>query len=270
MTRGLGLGLVALIGLALFFPGQTEAALSIQPAYVQLRLDRGRPSETIAVTNLLDKDARYRIHVRHFIYGKNGGLQQVPPDEHSLAPWTKINPREFTLPAKGRRIIRLSVIPPKNLPPGEYWGTIELEPLEGSFTEAQDPDGRTMRLEIVTSILVPIVGEVGEIQHSFEMEDLSAWKTQEGIAITAHLVNTGTGRLHPMGAFEVLNASGDIISEGLIGDDTILAGGERIFSRVVKGDFPDPSYAVRVRYSAKRLEESVAGQTRVTLRGPGQ
>jgi len=263
MSRGFGLGVALAVVLGVLAPSPALATLSIHPAYVEFNLDRGRPSETITVTNLTDGEMRYRAHVRHFLYTRDGAILQVEPDEHSLAAWTKLNPKEFTLPGKGSRVIRLSVIPPNNLAPGEYWAAIEFEPLEGRIAEGEDAAGRKVRLEVTASIMVPIVGQVGEIEYGFDLKDLMALKEEGGISIAAHLVNTGTGRLGLKGTFEILRVSGEVVSEGLIGDDTVLAGGERIFTQTVRGTFPDSLYIARVRYSSSRIEKPVAGQTRV-------
>jgi hypothetical protein len=125
-------------------------------------------------------------------------------------------------------------------------------------------------LEVSATIFVPIVGQVGEVRYEAYLKDLNAWKTEDGIKISAHLVNTGTGRLGLKGDYEILNGSGDVVSKGLIGDDTVLAGGERLFIQTAKGDYPDSEYVVRVRYGSTRIEETLAGQTRVALASPVQ
>lgn len=270
MSRGVGLGTAAMTALAVLAPVQSEAALSIHPAYVELELNRGRPSEVITVTNLTDQEARYRAQILHFLYTEEGSVRQVPPDEHSLAEWTKLNPREFTLPPNGSRKIRLSIIPPKNLAPGEYWAAIEFEPLQGTITEAEDAEGRKVRLQVISSILVPIVGQVGDLRYDFDLKNLEAWKTESGIEIVAHLVNTGNARVALKGTYEILEASGGVLTDGPIGDDTVLYGGERIFARLVEGNFPGSGYVVRVRYESRNIEEPIGGQTRVALKRPGQ
>ena len=181
MFRGFGLGLIAALAVGLALPSPADGSLAIHPAYVEFDLDRGRPSEILTVTNLLDEEARYRAKVLHFYYTKEGGVEQVPPDEHSLAQWTKLNPREFTLPARGSRVIRLSVIPPKNLAPGEYWAAIEFQPLEGRVSKSDDGEGRSVRLEVVASIMVPLVGQAGELRYGASLEGLEAWRTETGV-----------------------------------------------------------------------------------------
>jgi fimbrial chaperone protein len=268
MSRGFGSSVAMLLAAALFLPGRAVAMLSIHPAYVEFDLDRGRPSETITVTNLTDEETRYRAKILHFLYTKDGGVQEVPPDEHSLAQWIKLNPKEFTLPPKGSRVIRLSVIPPDHLAPGEYWAAIEFDPLAGQVSETDDGQGRTIRLHVTASIIVPIVGQVGEVVYGAELRGLQAWKTHSGVEIHADLVNTGTARIGLSGTCEILDASGAVVAEGLIGEDTVLAGGERIFTQTLKGDYPEDEYTVRVRYISKRIEETLAGQTQVALTAP--
>lgn len=268
MSRGFGLGVIALMLLGGIAPDSALATISIHPARIELTLDRGRPSRTITVTNLTDAETRYRAHVRHFTYSKTGAIIQIPPDEHSLAKWTKMNPREFTLPPRGSRVIRLSVIPPKKLTDGEYWAAIEFEPLQGRMVESEDAAGRTMRLEVTASIVVPIIGHVGDLEYGFDLIDLKAWKKDDGVVVSAHVGNTGTGRLRVEGFYEVLNPAGEVIAEGLIGDDVVLFGGERIFTRVAQGDFPGAGYTVRVRYTADKTDELAAGQTQVALEAP--
>ncbi len=268
MSRGFGPGFLALAAAILLAPVQTSAVLSVHPAYIEFNLDRGRPSEILTVSNLTDEEVRYRAKVMHFFYTKDGGIKQIPPDEHSLASWTKLNPKEFTIPPKGSRVIRLSVIAPKNLATGEYWAAIEFEPLEGRIAETDDGEGRTIRLEVTASILVPIVGQVGTLAYQLQLRDLSAWKTERGIKVSAHVANTGTGRIGIKGDYEILDTSGEVVAVGLIGEDTILVEGERVFVRQAEGEFPDDEYTVRVRYSSINIEDTVAGQARVALVAP--
>ncbi len=83
------------------------AGIAISPAVVRLSLDKKRPAGQFIIRNVGDTTERYRINARHFLYGENGALQIVEPDEHSLVPWIKFNPKEFTLPPKSRRAVRL-------------------------------------------------------------------------------------------------------------------------------------------------------------------
>lgn len=112
--------IAALAALAWFALGPSPAAasLSVSPSYIDLEVGKGRPSQAITVANVTDTEMRYRVHVVHFTFSQNGDIEMVPSDEHSLAPWIKCNPREFTLGPKASRAIRITIVPPNGPPPG--------------------------------------------------------------------------------------------------------------------------------------------------------
>ena len=71
-----GLG-TALALFSLLVPSLAVAALSIEPAFVELSLDRGRPAEVITVTNVTDQETRFRAHAVHFVYTPDGNFAMV-------------------------------------------------------------------------------------------------------------------------------------------------------------------------------------------------
>jgi hypothetical protein len=254
--------------LALIFllsPMAGEGSISVKPAYIEVNIDKGRPSKTITVSNITDQETRYRLHIVHFVYLPDGNFKMVPPDEHSLAQWVKFNPREFVLGPNASRAIRLTIIPPGKLKPGEYWAALWFEPLRGQMKRIEHAEGGGMTLRVSTNILVPIIGQVPKIVYDCQLADLSASRTDSMVAISAKLTNTGTGRVKLKGAYEILDGSSTVVAEGLIGDDTILAGGERVFVQHVKGDFKGTEYSVRVRYMSEKLPGVLAGQTSARL-----
>ncbi|MFH1689090.1 MAG: hypothetical protein ABIE42_02495 [Candidatus Eisenbacteria bacterium] len=259
-------GLLAL--LALLLPSLAGATLSIEPAFVELALDKGRPSAVITVTNVTDQETRYRAQPAHFVYKTDGNFELQEPDGQSLALWLKFNPREFTLAPKESRAIRLSVVPPKNLDDGEYWAALRFEPLEGIISRGDDGAGRSVAVEVRANILVPIVGRVGEQTYVCDFKDLKAWRSDEGVAIVASIVNTGTARVRVNGSYEIVDSAGNEVAGGVFGEATILAGGERVFSQVVEGEFPDENYDVRIRYTSETLKDDLAGLTHVRNEAP--
>lgn len=236
-----------------------EASLSVSPSYIELEVGKGRPSQAITVGNATSKETRYRVHVVHFGFSTSGNVEMVPADKHSLAPWIKCNPREFTLAPKASRAIRITVVPPRAPAAGEYWAAIWFEPLSGR-TPQKERDGKAS-VQVVTNILVPIFGRVSQVDYRCELTDLTVARTQGGIAIAAHLANTGSGRVQLKGSYEILAGSDTPVARGQIGEDTVLAGGERIFRQTVKGAFPTDQYTVRVRYESPSLATVLGGQT---------
>jgi hypothetical protein len=118
-------------------------------------------------------------------------------------------------------------------------------------------------VQVVTNILVPIFGRVSRVDYRCELKDLAATRTKGGIAIAARLVNTGSARVQIKGTYEILAGSETPVAQGLIGEDVVLAGGERIFRQTVKGSFPQNQYTIRVRYESPRLATILGGQTAV-------
>jgi hypothetical protein len=246
---------------ALLAPVAGEGSLSIKPAFIEVELGKTRPSETIHVENITKEEARYRVRVVHFVYDEGGNIAMVPPDPRSMAPWIKCNPLEFTLPPKSARAIRLTIIPPKSLDPGDYWAAIWFEPLSYATSTSSDGQGRKVSLKVQTNILIPVLGQVPGVAYKCDLTDVSATKNKDGIAIAASLANQGSGRVKLKGNYEILDAANSQIAQGLIGDDVIMAGGKRTFKQQVKGDFPAGDYVVRVTYTSAKLPAVLAGQT---------
>jgi hypothetical protein len=252
-----------LLAALLLVAARADASLSVSPSYIELELGKGRPSQTITVGNMTDEETRYRVQIVHFGFSKDGNVEMIPPDAHSLVPWIKCNPREFALAPRASRAIRFTVLPPKSLGAGEYWAAVWFEPLVSRLEGSQDSLGRKANVRVVTNILVPIFGQVPRVDRRCELTDVAAARTPDGIAIAARLSNTGAGRLQLKGSYEILAEGGTQVASGTIGDDTILAGGERIFRQVAHGTFPDKEYTVRVRYESPRLPAVLGGQALV-------
>ena len=247
----------------LLAPVPGEGSLSIRPAYLQIELGKGRPSESITVENITNEEARYRIQVIHFNYDQGGNIVMIPPDEHSMATWIKCNPLEFTLAPKASRAIRLTIIQPKSLVPGEYWAAVWFEPLTWVTSTSADSMGHKVSLKVETNILIPVIGRTPGVVYKADLAGLSATKTKDGIDIAATVLNPGTGRVRLKGNYEILNAAKSEVAHGLIGEDTIMAGGKRIFKQEIKGKFPDAEYLVRVQYASESLPAVLAGEFRL-------
>lgn len=240
---------------------RAEASISVSPALVELQLGKGHPSGVFNVTSVTAETMRYRVHVVHFRFSSTGVLEVVPADERSIAQWIKCNPLEFVLAPHASRAVRYTVVTPKSLAPGEYRAAVWFEPLTESGPALGDSTKVRAKVRVVTNILVPIFGQMATVEHHCELSALAATKTPGGLTIAARVANTGSGRLRVKGSYEVLTADDQQVSQGLIGDDTILPGGDRVFQQVVKGDFPAHVYKVRVRYESPKLPNVLGGQT---------
>lgn len=237
--------------------GSSEAGLTISPAFVDVKLDKARPSGEFQITNVGDEEERYRIKTMHFTFLEDGGLREISADEHSLAPWVKFNPKEFTLPPKARRSIRFVVTPPQGLRPGEYWGAMELEPLKTMTATGKDTGGKEYKIEVVPTILVPIFGTVGKVRYEGEQKRIALSRQGEGVVLDVLVENTGNGRLYMKGDYEIVNDSGEIIEKDALGGAYIMPGSQRRFTKSIKTGLNDGNYTVKVQCSSPQLTQPI-------------
>jgi hypothetical protein len=253
--------------LVLLLPGAgARGSISIEPAFVTARLDKGNVSEVVVIGNNDASEGHYRVQVRHFIYTLEGGVRTIDPDEHSLAQWIKTNPREFTLGPNAKRVVRLAIVPPPRLSPGEYWAALEFEPLEGKTSTASDSSGRTVSFKVISTVYVPVIGTVGEATHQGELREVTAFRKPKGIQVAAVVANAGTGRLRLKGNCQILDSSGAVVAERAIGEATVLPGGVRRFMRVFSGDeAPASAIRARVAYTSDQLGQPLTGEAVIEI-----
>jgi len=260
------LGLTALL---LLVSAPTWAGITVSPAYIQVSLDKGRPSGRFDITNLGDEVERYRVRALHYRYTEMGGLIRLKPDPKALSAWIKFNPAEVTIPPKTRRVVRFVILPRGRLAPGEYWAAMELENLSTTVGESTDEAGRTLKIEVVSSVMVPIFGTVGEVVREGTLDTLAAKPDPEqGTVIETHLTNRGTGRLLVKGTYEIMDGAGKVVADGQIGYAYILPASERHFTRTVEVPLPAGQYTVAVEYESPQLDSTLAQQTTLTLAKP--
>lgn len=249
--------------------GEVRGDISIAPAFVEVTLDRGRPAGRFDIANLGDREERYRINALHFNFTREGSLQRLSPDEHSLAPWIKFNPTELTVAPKTSRVVRFVIIPRGNLVPGEYWAAMELENLNTQTGKGTDAAGRELKIEVVTTIMVPIFGTAGNVRYEGTVESLKAGPDPKtGTVLEAHVANRGDGRLLLKGEYEVQDASGKVVDKGPLGYAYVLPGMDRLFSNHVGVAMPAGNYAVKVKYESPQLKQPLMGKTTLTLASP--
>ncbi|HUU91595.1 MAG TPA: hypothetical protein VM238_10325 [Phycisphaerae bacterium] len=244
------------------------AGISVAPAFVEVTLDKGRPAGRFEIANLGEKVERYRVRALHFRFAADGSLLRLKADERSLAPWVKFNPAELTVAPKTSRAVRFVIIPRGKLAPGEYWGAMELENLDTQVGKGKDKEGRELKIEVVSTVLVPIFGTVGTVSRQGSLDHVKAAPDEEGTLIQARVTNQGTGRLLVKGRYEIQNASGEVLEEEELGYAYILPQADRKFSRRVKVGLPKGDYTVSVKYESPQLAQPLTGEATLTLASP--
>jgi hypothetical protein len=260
---------VVVIGLAAcLLVAPLRANVGISPAYVEVRLDQGRPAGRFLVSNLGDKTERFRINAVHFTYTPTGGINQSSTGKHSLAPWIHFNPRELTIAPKTKRAVRFAIVPRGPLVEGEYWAAMELESLKTAVASAEEKSGRTMKLKMVATVMVPIFGTVGDVRYEGTVEKIKLGSTEGDTWLRAVLVNSGNGRLGAQGSYEIFNAAGESVERGTMGRSYVLRGASRIFAGKLKTELEEGTYTIKISYVAQNLEKPIERTTSVYWKPP--
>ena len=173
-------------------------------------------------------------------------MKEIDPDEHSLAPWVKFNPKEFTLPPKSSRIVRFSVIPEGKVRSKEYWGAIEFMPLEGAKVVSKDAKERVFNIEILSVVLVPIYGYVEGTKYSGMIKEISLADEREKPYLNLNLLNKGDGVLRLSGNCQIKDAAGAVVDDIELKKVVVFADGERVLRAAFNKELASGKYHVTV------------------------
>ena len=252
-----------LIGICLL-TGTLQADIAIQPAFVEVNMDEGRPAGVFMVSNLGDKEERFRVNAVHFTYTEQGALTRSATGANSLAPWIRFNPRELTLAPGTRRAVRFAVVPRGKLDTGEYWAAMELESLAvNEVVSKNEKTGKAVKLRSVSSILAPVFGTVGKTSYEGQIKDLQVQVENGAVALKALIAATGTGRLGVKGEYAIVDAAGKVMDGGPFGGTYVLRGGQRWVKKTIGADIPKGEYSARVSLQAAHLEQPLVKEIRV-------
>lgn len=241
------------------------AGVSVAPAYIELDLDKKRPAGKFIIKNLGQKDERYRIKASHFILGEKGNLIKMTPDDNSLVPWLKFNPKEFNMPPKSNRSVRFVVAPKGKIPDKAYWAFLELEPLTPNILKSKNKKGSTFNVNISTSILIPIFATKGEVSYGASMKDTKVIVKKSGPAIETTVTNEGTGHLYTKMTYAVIDESKTVYKEGLMAKGFIFPGNHRTFRRRIDTqEIPKGNHKVVVVCEATQLKDAIVTEIRHT------
>ncbi|MCY2929536.1 MAG: hypothetical protein NTV86_08590 [Planctomycetota bacterium] len=242
---------------AAFACADARGGLSVTPAYIEVKLDEGRPSGTFQIGNNGDKPERYRIEATFFAFGKDRELLRPESSPYSLAPWLTFNPKEIVVAPNTSRTIRFIIVPRGTLQPGEYWAGMEIVSLESRTSVGKDDKGREFKIEVVPSILVPIFATFGNVQYKGGMKDVFLRPGPAGHALGVSLANLGQGRLLTTVDYKLLDAAGKAVAEGQVAKSYIFRESELRLDNslppgltLAKGD-----YTVQLTANAPQLKE---------------
>jgi hypothetical protein len=254
-----------LLGICLW-AGTLQAGISIKPAFVEVNLEGGTPSGVFYISNLGDKEERYRINAIHFDYTEDGVLSQSQSGRYSLAPWIRFNPRELTIAPGTQRLVRFAIVPKGKLTEGEWWAAMELESLAvGNIVSKDEKSGNTIELKAISKIVVPIFGSVGKPTYEGQVKDLQVRIENREFVLKALVAATGTGRLGIKGGtYEISDASGKVLESGPYAIGYVFRGAQRWLSKKVEAVIPKGEYRVKISLPAPHLDQPLVKEAVVT------
>lgn len=248
--------LAAIIALAVSPGSRAWAGLAVTPAYVVLELDKGRPAGTFLVRNTSTTEERFRINAVHFNISERGAYTIKKPEQDQLGAWIRFNPKELVLPPQSERKVRFVVAPRGKVQPGEYHAAMELESLRVN-TSTTKSQGRTFSLNTLTSILVPIFAQSGEVIYSAEPKGVQAVLINGRAFIQGGIMNTGTANLIIEARYVIRDMSGNVVNEGFLGRNHVLPGNLRIFSTNIPEELAGGKYEFQVDFISDKLDSSL-------------
>ena len=238
--------------------------IGITPAFVDVRLDKGRPAGKFTVSNVGKTEERYRVKMIHFEILENGGLRRVPPNAKSLAPWVKFNPKELVLPPKSKRSVRFVIVPRGKVKAGEYWGAMELESLKAGIRSSKDDAGREIRIEVIPTILVPVFAQMGEVVHRGSVMSVHMVRGKTGPTLQTRVVNRGTGRLLLHGNYTLTDAAGRKVATGVCGHGYVMPSTRRRYAVPIKVPLGAGTYSASIRFTSPQLKVPLSYEQSVT------
>jgi hypothetical protein len=245
--------------------GALRANIAIKPAFVEVNMDEGRPSGMFLVSNLGDKEERFRVNALYFSYSEEGALKKSQAGDYSLAAWIRFNPRELTLAPGTQRAVRFAIVPRAKLTEGEYWAAMELESLAVNEVLSKDEkSGRSVKLKVLTTIVAPIFGTVGKTSYAGKVEDVQVDVENGAIVLKTLVAATGNGRLGIKGNYELVDTAGNVVDSGPFGAGYIFRGCQRWFNHTMGAKIPKGEYTARISIEAPHLEQPIVKEVPVT------
>ncbi|MDD5491566.1 MAG: hypothetical protein PHV60_02660, partial [bacterium] len=179
----------------------------------------------------------------------------------SLAKWIKFNPTEFVLPPKTSRIVRYYIIPQGKLKEREYWCAIQFVPLKGQKITSKDKEGRDLKLEVLSVILVPIYGLVDGTKFSGELTTLEAKQDKDKLQMLFKVKNSNEGVLRLSGTCQILDSEGKIVKEVPVKNVAVFPKIERSNSVYIDEKLAPGKYTVKLILRNKEEKISLARET---------
>jgi hypothetical protein len=242
LVRSILVGIFAVLTGAYCSP--VFAQLGLSPLVLEEQAQRGRSQGVITLLNSTDHPVRARVYSEPFTYDQNGfvSLTSAPASAPAdLSPYLQFSPREVVIPAGAEQRVRVLSLFPSDLPEGEYRAVLFAEEL------AERTPGNTPDNNAVAAIKVRIGATVyvhqGEL--SAELSGQSAALASDRQMLELVVSNQGQATARSRVSWQLSQNGGSEIAAGVMDEQTVIAGGDRLFSLPLSDALPSGSYSLQ-------------------------
>jgi P pilus assembly chaperone PapD len=217
-----------------------EISFSVSPIRVELSGDPGGTyTDAIEITNEGTENVRIKVGTQDWYLTEEGTpvFQKAGSQKSSCAAWLKINPVDFQLAPKEKKMVRYSANIPAATVPGGYWASFIFETVP-----PVEPGKKTKAVAIKGNIAAIIYLTVGKAVPVAELIDMAFKDGKDGEAITLRLKNGGTVHFRIKGNIKILASDGTMVQTLEVPDAPVLSGFTRTVSVPLKEKLPKGAY----------------------------
>lgn len=224
--------LVAIAGL--FYPAspayaetsaEGKSGVTISPAIQEITLnsDQSRKDASIEITNRTSSELTFRISAVDFKnLDESGGVAFVGPtsgdlvSKYGLSPWVSLGRSTIKVAAGEKQSIKAVVLNKGSLAPGGHYGAVVFS------VEAVDPKTGLPNVNLKQTLAALLfVKKVGGERYDLQLNKLD-FKTSGQLPTELSLRFYNPGNIHvvPRGVVKLLNSSGQVVSQGVINQES--------------------------------------------------
>ncbi|MDP4218928.1 MAG: molecular chaperone [Bacteroidota bacterium] len=137
-------------------------------------------NDVVTLYNDGDDTSSYAISFRHYEMGQNGefkDIDSIKTDDLFCDQMVKFFPREVTLPPHGVQTIRLQLLKPKDLAPGEYRSHLYFRSIERSkaleYVRHDTEKTITLNLKAIYGLAIPVIVRHNTTQPKITLSNLT-------------------------------------------------------------------------------------------------
>lgn len=240
--------LFCVFGLGSLIPLKAEARLDISPIF--LNMEARERSKEVVVFNTSNQNQLIEVVLMNYEQNEDGTYKKLDaPLNPDFDPATAVrySPRQFTLPANGRQIIRISVRRPADLPDGSYRFHLMAKQSAQSEGPVINETGQTnLDVGVQVGFAIPVVVEAGSTSYNAEIQNarLIVNKGRQGIELTTTRTGNGSALLKAVAFWKP--AGGEEKNIGQFPNYNIFSESDKRTSVIYLNEFPQGPGQLRV------------------------